>query len=128
MPHNPYRGELEATLGGQPYRLRLTLGALAELETALGAESLPALLERFEQGRFSARDIIAVITAGLHGAGHTDITQQQVAHMSHADGVHGMVQLVAKLLAATFPPPEEDASAGQGAATPSATHETGQGA
>ena len=124
MPHNPYRGEVEATLGGHPYRLRLTLGALAELEAALGAESLPALLERFEQGRFSARDIIAVITAGLHGAGHTDITQQQVAHMSHAEGVHGMVQLVAKLLAAAFPatdePPAQDAApapdnaAGQG--------------
>ena len=124
MPHNPYRGEVEATLGGQPYRLRLTLGALAELEAALEAESLPALLERFEQGRFSARDIIAVITAGLHGAGHADITQQQVAHMSHAEGVHGMVQLVAKLLAATFPatdePPAQDAApvpgnaAGQG--------------
>ena len=31
---NAHRGEIEATLGGKPYTLCLTLGALAELEHA----------------------------------------------------------------------------------------------
>ena len=41
------RGEIEAVIGGEQRTLCLTLGALAELEAALGAEDLPALGRRF---------------------------------------------------------------------------------
>ncbi len=64
---NPYAGEVTLVIDGQPHVLRLTLGALAELETALGEDTLLALVERFEQGRFSARDVLALIVAGLRG-------------------------------------------------------------
>ena len=47
----------------------LTLGALAELEDAFGAEDLVALTERFGSGRLKARDLIRIIAAGLRGAG-----------------------------------------------------------
>ena len=40
---NKYRGEIEAELGGVKRTLVLTLGALAELEDAFGAEDLVAL-------------------------------------------------------------------------------------
>lgn len=66
---NPHAGEVALVIDGVPRRLKLTLGALAELETALGADSLMALVERFEGGRFSARDVMALILAGLHGGG-----------------------------------------------------------
>lgn len=66
---NPMRGEVEITLDGQPHVARLTLGALAELETALGSESLLAVVGRFEAGRFSSRDVLAVLVAGLRGGG-----------------------------------------------------------
>lgn len=66
---NPMRGEVEIVLDGQPHVARLTLGALAELEHDLGAESLLAVAERFEQGRFSSRDVLAVLVAGLRGGG-----------------------------------------------------------
>lgn len=56
-------------LDGQPQVARLTLGALAELEHDLGAESLLAVAERFEAGRFSSRDVLAVLVAGLRGGG-----------------------------------------------------------
>ena len=56
MP-NKYRGEIEAEIGGAKRKLVLTLGALAELEAAFGAEDLIALTERFGSGRLKARDL-----------------------------------------------------------------------
>ncbi len=102
MPHNPHRGEVEATFGDACYHLRLTLGALAELEAELGAGSLLELIERFEQGRFSTREIIALIAAGLRGAGH-DLSTEQVARLHHEQGVRGFVRIAGELLAAAFP-------------------------
>jgi len=66
---NSLRGEVELVLDGKPQVMRLTLGALAELEERLGEDSLMALVERYESGRFSARDILALICAGLRGGG-----------------------------------------------------------
>ena len=48
---NRYRGEIEAEIGGTKRRLVLTLGALAELEDAFGADDLVALTERLGSGR-----------------------------------------------------------------------------
>ena len=99
MPHSP---DIIACLNSEKYRLRLTLGALAELEEALGADSLLALVERFEQGRFTSRDLIRLVAAGLRGAGHA-VTDEEVAHMTHPEGVQGFVTLAARLLATAFP-------------------------
>mgnify|MGYP002714479083 FL=1 len=66
---NPLAGEVEVVLDGVPHVGKLTLGALSELEAELGAESMIALVERFERGRFSTRDVMAVLVAGLRGAG-----------------------------------------------------------
>jgi hypothetical protein len=56
-------------LDGEVRVLKLTLGALAELEAALEADTLVALVERFEGGAFSTRDVLALIVAGLRGGG-----------------------------------------------------------
>ena len=66
---NRHRGEIEAELGGARHTLVLTLGALAELEDAFGADDLGALTERFASGRLKARDLTRIIAAGLRGAG-----------------------------------------------------------
>lgn len=66
---NPHAGEVALVIDGQRHVLKLTLGALAELEAALAADSLVALVERFEAGRYSARDVAALILAGLRGGG-----------------------------------------------------------
>lgn len=66
---NPMRGEVEVLLDGQPHVARLTLGALAELEHDLGADSLLSLAARFEAGGFSSRDVLSVLVAGLRGGG-----------------------------------------------------------
>jgi hypothetical protein len=54
---------------------KLTLGALAELEATLQEETLIGLVERFESGRFSARDVMAVVVAGLRGGGWSGTTE-----------------------------------------------------
>ena len=100
MP-NSRRGEIEAVLDGRPRTLCLTLGALAELETALDAPDLVALAERFETGHLSAREAVAVIGAGLRGAGGTE-TDAEVAAMRLDGPAARSMQIVAALLAAAF--------------------------
>lgn len=66
---NPFAGEVALVLDGERHLLKLTLGALAELEADLAAGSLVALVERFETGGFRARDVAQLLLAGLRGGG-----------------------------------------------------------
>jgi hypothetical protein len=66
---NPWTGEVDLVIDGQAHVLKLTLGALAELEAGLGDTSLVDLVARFEGGGFSSRDVLALIVAGLRGGG-----------------------------------------------------------
>jgi hypothetical protein len=100
MP-NRHRGEIEAEIGGARRRLVLTLGALAELEAAFGADDLVALAERFGGGRLTARDLVRIIGAGLRGAG-ADVSDEEVAAMTTPEGAAGFVRIAADLLTATF--------------------------
>lgn len=108
MP-NTYRGEIAAHLGGRQRTLVLTLGALAELESAFGASDLMALAERFGTGRLSARDLVLIIAAGLRGAGEA-ISDDDVATLTVDGGAAGYVRVAADLIAATF----DGAAAGEG--------------
>ncbi len=101
MHANRRRGEVVATLDGIQHRLCLTLGALAELETAFAAEDLNALVQRFGSGRLSATDMARVIGAGLRGAG-ADISDEAVMAMRHEGGIAGLAALTAELLTVTF--------------------------
>ncbi len=106
---NKYRGEIAAQLDGAAYTLCLTLGALAELETAFGSDDMLSLATRFGGGRISARDCVRIIGAGLRGAGH-DVGDDAVSQMRGDDGAAGYVDIVARLLAATFGGPVAVAS------------------
>jgi hypothetical protein len=110
---NRHRGEIDATLDGKAFKLCLTLGALAELESAFGDSDMLALAERFERGRLSARDCVRVIGAGLRGAGH-DIADETVAQMKSEAGAAGFVDIVARLLGATFGNAETSPSGASG--------------
>lgn len=101
MSVNRHRGEVAAELDGRTYRLCLTLGALAELETAFGVDDLGALAERFGTGQLSARDLVRIIGAGLRGGGN-EIGDEAVAAMRTPDGVTGFARIVGELLVATF--------------------------
>lgn len=107
---NRYRGDAPLHVDGQALPMRLTLGALAELEDAFNVDSLPALGERFATGRLSARDIIRILAAGLRGAG-SSISDEQVAGLDFDGGLDGAIRAAIALLDATFgaadgPPPD----------------------
>lgn len=98
---NRHRGEISAELDGRRRTLVLTLGALAELEDAFGADDLVALTGRFSTGRLAARDAIRLLAAGLRGAGEA-VTEDEVARMTTPGGAAGFARLVGELIAATF--------------------------
>lgn len=98
---NAHRGEIEARLDGKTFRLCLTLGALADLEAAFGAEDMVALATRFESGQLSARDCQRIIGAGLRGAGY-EIGDDAVGAMQADGGAAGFIDIVARLLRTTF--------------------------
>ena len=98
---NPWAGEVALVLGGERRRMKLTLGALAELEAALGAEGLIPLVERFEAGRFGARDVALLLAAGLRGGG-VDATAEDVLAADIEGGPMAGARAAAELLARAF--------------------------
>lgn len=102
---NPWRGEVALTIDGVPRRLRLTLGALAELEAALGTGSLIDLAERFETGKVTAADLLALLSAGLAGAGE-EISRADLARAEIEGGAVGAMKAGLALLSAAFQPAE----------------------
>jgi hypothetical protein len=98
---NRQRGEIEALIDGHRYTLCLTLGALAELEAALGADDLVGLADRFSTGQLRAMDAVRVISAALRGGGN-DIDDRAVAAMRFENGAIGVATLVAELFRVTF--------------------------
>lgn len=104
---NLHRGEVAAHIGGAERRLRLTLGALAELEEAFGAEDLGDLARRFASGSLKTRDVIRVIAAGLRGAGEL-LSDDDVAKLPVEGGIAGYADTVVRLIAATFGDESED--------------------
>ncbi len=107
---NRYRGETALMVDGEPLPMRLSLGALAELEHAFSVDSLPALGERFTEGRLSARDVTRILAAGLRGAG-SSVSEDQVAGLAFDGGLNGAIRAAIGLLDATFADPEGDAAA-----------------
>lgn len=98
---NRHRGEVEAVIDGERRILCLTLGSLAELETAFAADSLAALARRFLAGGLKAEDLIVILAAGLRGGGNI-VSDEDVAGMCVKDGLAGLARLVGELLTAAF--------------------------
>lgn len=98
---NPMRSEVEVTLDGQPHMARLTLGALAELESGLGSESMLAVVERFEAARFTSRDVLAVLVAGLRGGGWQG-RAEDLRTVEIGVGPMAAARMAAELLARAF--------------------------
>ena len=98
---NPQRGEVSAVIEGEEKVLCLTLGALAELEARLQAGDLVGLSERFSGGRVTARDLTAILGAGLRGGGNA-VTDDDLARMHIEGGLKGAAEIAVRLLRATF--------------------------
>jgi len=102
---NPWTGEVSVVIDGVPYDCKLTLGALAELEAALGAGSLVDLIRRFEAAAFSGADVMAVVVAGLRGGGWTGAAADLMT-AEIAGGPVGAAKAAALMLARAFAVPE----------------------
>lgn len=94
-------------IDGTDRRLKLTLGALAELEARLKSGSLVGLIERFEAGKFSSADVLALITAGLRGGGW-DGTEKDLLCADIDGGPIAAAKVAAQLLAGAFSLPGGD--------------------
>ncbi|WP_341366346.1 gene transfer agent family protein [Yoonia sp. BS5-3] len=101
---NPWSGEVSICIDGKAHNCKLTLGALAELESALGEGSLVALARRFENGDFSGADVLAVIVAGLRGGGWTGQTADLLT-CEIENGPVGAAKVAALLLTRAFTAP-----------------------
>lgn len=102
---NPHAGEVALIVDGEARVLKLTLGALAELESELGAETLADLIGRFEAGAFSSRDVLALIVSGLRGGGWRGRAEDLIAAEIEG-GLAGAAQAAAELLARAFTVPQ----------------------
>ena len=75
------------------------------MEAALEAGGLIDLAERFETGRFSTRDVLALIVAGLRGGGWPG-TAADLMTAEIAGGPVEAARVAAQLLARAFAVPE----------------------
>jgi hypothetical protein len=105
---NPWRGEVELVIDGEPRVMRLSLAALAELEARLDSESLIDLIERFETGGFRVRDLIALIVAGLNGGGWR-VSEAELVSARIDGGPLAAAEAAARLLKLTFTVPDGEA-------------------
>lgn len=88
-------------INGQVMTGKLTLGALAELETGLNGEGLFELIGRFEAGRFTGGDVLAVLVAGLRGGGWQG-RMPDLLTADFAGGLAGAARMAALLLVRAF--------------------------
>jgi hypothetical protein len=103
---NPWRGEVSLVIDGQVHVMRLTLGALAELEAGMKADSLVDLVARFESQTCSSRDVLALIVAGLRGGGWRG-TAADLLSAEIEGGPVAATQAAVALLTRAFVPVEQ---------------------
>ncbi|WP_425045434.1 gene transfer agent family protein [Primorskyibacter sp. S87] len=102
---NPWAGEVALTIDGKRRLLKLTLGALAELEQELESGSLVDLVQRFEGSRFSSRDVLALVVAGLRGGG-AEVARSDLMQAEIDGGPMAAARAAAELLARAFMLPD----------------------
>jgi hypothetical protein len=103
---NARRGEVEAVIDGRRRILCLTLGALAEIETAFGVDNIADLVGRISGEKLGSTEMIAILGAALRGGGNI-VADEDVADMRVDGGVDAAIGLVARLLRSTFLPERE---------------------
>jgi len=104
---NPWAGEVSLVMNGTAYSCKLTLGALAEMETELNGACLLDIVRRIEAGEQTSRDVLALVVAGLRGGGWnggaTDLLTAEIE-----GGPLEAARVAAQLLARAFTLPDYD--------------------
>jgi hypothetical protein len=102
---NRWRGEVPIEIDGTPRVMRLTLGALCTLEERLETGSIVELVRRFDTGEIRARDVLALLVAGLDGGGFA-ISEAELARSEIGGGPVAAVRAAAALLRLAFVLPD----------------------
>ena len=75
---NPFKGELEVSLGNQKYKTKLTIDACIRIESALNT-SLVKLATKLTEGDLTISDIANIVTPAIRGGGnnlsHSEVTK-----------------------------------------------------
>ena len=108
---NPVRSEAVLEVDGAPVTLRLTLAALAEIEEALEADSLPDLALRLSKP--TAGQLLLVLRAMARAGGMRDVTRLGEGSVCLRDVMAAVTLLFRELLTGEVPgKPTPGASAG----------------
>ncbi|QEX18493.1 hypothetical protein FRZ44_38000 [Hypericibacter terrae] len=94
---NPERGEVAITLDGRRFVMRPDFEHLVEMEVRTGV-GLVELTRRIASGKYGVRDMAAIVTAGLKGAGEERADFAKVGAMILADGLTSLVDPVNQFL------------------------------
>ena len=111
-PLNRHRGEVAVTIDGVAHPLRLTLQALAEMESAFGVADLAALGARLSSGRLSAADVPRLLGPPLRAAG-APFDEAAIARAMRAEEIPGASGALATLFATAFGAGEAQAGEGE---------------
>ena len=90
---NPQRNEASLSVDGRARSLRLTLGALAEIEQALGAVGFSDLAERMK--KLSARDLLHVTGALLRAGEGPQAPDPAGADIDPAEAARAVAEVFA---------------------------------
>ena len=98
---NQRRGEVALDIAGTPHVLRLTLNALAEIESAFACDGLAALGTRLGSGGLRTGDLVALLGAALRGGGSA-MTDAEVGEHVEAADLAGIAEALGRLFALNF--------------------------
>ena len=93
---NPFRGELQLSLGGETYKTRMTVDGCMQAEAACG-QSLVRITSRLREGDLSVMEIAQVLTPAFKGGGN-NVDQAKVARMIYEAGIVDGMRVCAEVL------------------------------
>lgn len=103
---NRHRGEVVGRINGRRRVMRLSLAALAQLETCYGGTDILQLLDRFSKAGLNVPDSENILRAGLAA------TQDELANTGAPLDVEGgpaaALQLASELVQRAFTPASEE--------------------
>jgi hypothetical protein len=98
---NPYRSEVSLELAGKRHVLRLTLQALAEIETAFAVKGLDALGKRLGNGQIGASDLLHLLGALMRGGGE-GIADAELATRIEARDLPEIIDAISAVFSTSF--------------------------
>lgn len=98
---NRHRGEVDLEIGGRRYVLRLSLQALAEIESAFAVDGLGALGNRLGGGNLGADDLARLLGALIRGGGER-VTDSEIARNIDVRDLPVIVTAIGEVFACSF--------------------------